>query len=491
MLNHNTELDGYDFISTVEPLRSVEISGLRGFSTPQIFSLAAPTGRTGSGLSIITGPNNSGKSTIIEALRSYNFRYGSPSFHQGMRNRTLNNISIKFNYDNLQHTIESIRPGSSETIANFGAGTKTIYCIPSRRHFSPYFGKHSQIWGRQEFLMITGDQNSQQQRQPTIPQFEMRLFDIDRNADKRQAFNEIVAKVIIGGVDWSLDQSETSQYLLRFSNANKAHSAEGVGEGITSIFAIVAGLYDSTPGDIIVIDEPELSLHPSYQKRLIKVLSDFAKDRQIVISTHSPYMIDVNAILNGGNICRVWERSHGSEIHSIDQAARSSLSKLAAPNRNNPHQFGFDARETFFLDDGIIVTEGQEDVVLLPVVFDQAGGAPAVEYFGWGAGGASNIEYVCSLLSSLGYEKVVGVLDNDKPLDLQNLKDSFGKFLFVALPAPDIRTKPPRKAVAEKIGLLDTSNVLRSDLTDPTREMLEKIKRYLAGTTHNIDDQMS
>lgn len=69
-----------------------------------------------------------------------------------------------------------------------------------------------------------------------------------------------------------------------------------MGEGIVSIFAIVDSLYDSKPGDVIVIDEPELSLHPALQKRVNNLLCRFASDRQIVVSTHSPYFIDLKAL---------------------------------------------------------------------------------------------------------------------------------------------------------------------------------------------------
>ena len=40
---------------------------------------------------------------------------------------------------------------------------------------------------------------------------------------------------------------------------------------------------------IIIIDEPELHLHPYLQEKLIQYLKDLSKDKQILLSTHSPY----------------------------------------------------------------------------------------------------------------------------------------------------------------------------------------------------------
>lgn len=44
---------------------------------------------------------------------------------------------------------------------------------------------------------------------------------------------------------------------------------------------------------VILIDEPELSLHPSWQNRVLKIYENFAKlnNCQIIIATHSPHII--------------------------------------------------------------------------------------------------------------------------------------------------------------------------------------------------------
>jgi AAA15 family ATPase/GTPase len=46
----------------------IDISGLRGFATNQRLELAIPNGKVGSGLTIVVGQNNAGKSTVTEAF---------------------------------------------------------------------------------------------------------------------------------------------------------------------------------------------------------------------------------------------------------------------------------------------------------------------------------------------------------------------------------------------------------------------------------------
>lgn len=51
--------------------------------------------------------------------------------------------------------------------------------------------------------------------------------------------------------------------------------------------------YAATPGELIVIDEPEMNLHPEAQAKMIEFLAMLVNaDLNILITTHSPYLID-------------------------------------------------------------------------------------------------------------------------------------------------------------------------------------------------------
>ena len=124
--------------------------------------------------------------------------------------------------------------------------------------------------------------------------------------------------------------------------------------------------------ELLVIDEPELSLHPQLQKRLLNEILNKTKDSQVVISTHSPNMLSLESIINGGNVARVFESSEGTLIREIDDRSRTFISSVTH-NINNPHIMGTDARACFFAEDNLIITEGQEDVVLYPVIMKSLG----------------------------------------------------------------------------------------------------------------------
>lgn len=451
-------------------LTRIEVLGYRGFRERGFLDLAIPNGKIGSGLTLLTGPNNAGKSCILECIRA---RQGneSVSFTTGSRNAYIGSVEIKYVVNGNEETIKSIAKGSSETVRNNIDTNFQTFVLQSRRAFNPYFSKSE--WSREQYQNGTGLPS---QRSSVLSGFEYRLFNTIKDPAK---FNSLLKEVLGYEPNWTIDKSDQGQHFLSFFNGDHTHSSDGMGEGIISIFSIVDSLYDSTPDSVIAIDEPELSLHPGLQKRLASLLSRFAKDRQIVVSTHSSYFVDLHALANGGQLARVITSEFGTHIHQLTLNSKRAIKKLSSSNLNNPHVFGLDAKELFFQEDRIILTEGQEDVLLYPKIAEQLGIELVGNFFGWGAGGAGNFTHLCQILRDLGFRKVAGLLDGDKTTELARLKKAFPNFYFDCIPAKDIRTKPARPSTGKVDGLLDIDMTVRPELTGTTKIKLESLFSHL------------
>nr|WP_321238757.1 AAA family ATPase [uncultured Tolumonas sp.] len=448
----------------------MEIHGYRGFREIGALDFSVPNGEMGSGLTILTGPNNAGKSCILECLRARSG--GEVSFTAGTRNGDIELVKVKYVVNGKDEILKSITKGSSETIKEGIDKNFHVFVLPSRRAFNPYFGKGA--WSREFYLEQSG---LPAQRSSLLTNFEYRLFNTIKNPEP---FNSILGEVLGFKPDWTIDRADQNgQYFLKFFNGKHSHSSDGMGEGIISVFSIVDSIYDSKPGDVVVIDEPELSLHPGLQKRVAALLRRYSKDRQIVVATHSPYFVDLRALGSGGHLARVTTTNSMTKIHQLSASAKESIRKLSEGNLYNPHVFGLDARELFFQDDKIILTEGQEDVLLYPRVAEQLNEAIAGNFFGWGVGGASNIAHLCRILADLGFVKVAGLLDGDKLAEADKLKKEFPTFHFACIPAKDIRTKPPRIAAEEVSGLLDEKMALRAEFVDAMKKMFAALSAHM------------
>jgi energy-coupling factor transporter ATP-binding protein EcfA2 len=462
----------------------ISVSGFRGFRQEAVLQLAMPNGQEGGGLTIAVGANNTGKSTVWESFDAVARKLKSDvSFSEGRRNRhSPDGVRIQATWaDGCGFVVASQNVNTSETTGIWlGEHEHTsieIVSVRSRRQFQPSFSKHA---NSQRDWMI-GAQDFSRQRQPDDG-FTGRLFDLHSNPAKKLQFDELMEEVIGHPFNWSIDLGEgqhgQSHYLKVNTGESVDHTSEGLGDGIISLLFILNALYDSEPETLLVFDEPELSLHPQLVKRLGRVFARYSKDRQIVVFTHSPLLVSWDDVAAGAEIARVFKKGPDSRIAQVPRATIEELAKARGGWRN-PHVLGQDATEALFLDDDIIVVEGQDDAGLLPRVFEQVGVPAHGTVFGWGAGGGDgNPRRIVSLLRGLGFEKVVTLLDADKAEEAKAIDAEFPEYFATTIPADDIRDKPANNSKG-KSGLLDDRGMqVNEEFIGATREVLERVSNY-------------
>lgn len=457
----------------------ISILGFRGFGDEQSLDISIPNGNIGSGLTVVVGPNNAGKSSIIEAIKAVSSRhYQSPSFTEGKRNKEAGDFVKVTLYDSNSNKLilKTVGEGGSESEfieEGFKRNSVNVFVIPSRRTFSPFFSKD--LWTREQFLQ---NDPIQSQRGSTYDNFFRRLFQILKN---QEPFNAILRKILSPLPEWTIDQSDSGSHYIKFNFGGNHHNSDGAGEGLLSIFTIVDALYDSKSGDIIVIDEPELSLHPSLQRKLAKVLLEYSSDRQIIISTHSPFFISWTALINGGSMARVIKEKSRTKIYQLPTDISDVIIGLTS-NLNNPHILGLDAKEIFFLDDNINIVEGQEDVIFLRKIIKHLQIPILGSFFGWGIGGATNLENILKLLSHLGFQKVACLLDNNMTELSKEISAKYTNYHFSILPTDDIRDKKAIKAKEPIIGLVSSSGSdFKEQYREPVSDILNQINNYHKG----------
>lgn len=455
-------------------IQQIEIKGFRGFEKTGRINLGIPDGKIGSGLTILLGPNNGGKSTIVEAFNALSKTEPS-SFSEGKRNKKAGDyisICIKNSLNEVKK-LHSIMAKESETEwenKDIEPDCGQIFVLPSRRSFNPYFDKG--LMEREQYITSFGLPRIRAQ---SIQTFHYRIFKIHQNRD---GFNKILKKILKPLPKWGIEQSDPhGEYYLKFNYRGQYHSSDGLGEGIISIFFIVDALYDSHPNNVIVIDEPELSLHPFLQKKLTNLFAEYSKDRQIILATHSPYFIDWEWILNGAKIIRVIKESKGIIVYQLGSKILSKIEGLIA-NLNNPHILGLDARSIFFLEDNVILVEGQEDVIFYKSFEDKLDISLKGEFFGWGVGGAGNMSIISEILDNLGFKKVAGILDKNKKEERKKLMREFPHYKFYIMPADNVRPKPETPAKHAVEGLVDREGNIKEKYKEEIIDVFREINSF-------------
>lgn len=113
-----------------------------------------------------------------------------------------------------------------------------------------------------------------------------------------------------------LQPFENAFFTIRKDDELKQILVKDLGSGIEIILTILLlkNIAGASNGKIIyLIDEPELHLHPKAQEKLLDLLLEEAKDKQIFISTHSPYMFK-GAIGAGAKLSIFKRNDEGIEV---------------------------------------------------------------------------------------------------------------------------------------------------------------------------------
>jgi AAA15 family ATPase/GTPase len=137
------------------------------------------------------------------------------------------------------------------------------------------------------------------QKQQAMPNIQQRLDetrDITSNAFLRQAIEMFKE---ISGHELSLNLIENwKPFSKAFLAINKPNNQQiplhMLGSGYEMIFSLLLAFHLSQQSRkqlICLIDEPELHLHPSLQRRFVDLLLEFSKTAQIILSTHSPLLV--------------------------------------------------------------------------------------------------------------------------------------------------------------------------------------------------------
>lgn len=476
-------------------IKRLTIKGLRGFSEKTDIYFSLPDNvNPGSGLTIMVGPNNSGKSTIIEAVHllssttdiipisSRNVKTDGKVLIEA--EDLIGNISSLQSTDNNGAFVQ--RRYNGEIISNFYNPMNT-FILSSKRNFSSTFNND----GPQNRENYKGNMsNSDYRSENNINNnFGGRLLEI---YNRREVFDKCLDKVLTPLPKWTIESMNSNNLYLEFAFDEIKHNSNGAGDGYINIFNIIDALYDSAENNVILIDEPEISLHPDLQRKLFSLLVEYSKDKQIIVSTHSPYFVDWKLFSNKAKIIRLKKEKSAIHLYELSEETRDGIKGIIA-DYQKPHILSLSANEIFFLNDDVILTEGQDDVICYKKIFEKYDFQTKASFFGWGAGGAQRVKQILNILKDLGYKKVFTILDNDQKDIIDDLKNEYKNYSFFAIATNDVRNKDRDKKIdflIKKIKQMEFDDNEKSKIIDLINSKFEnKVGLIKSMSTYEINEE--
>ena len=205
-------------------------------------------------LTFIVGPNGSGKTHLLKGLKE--------SFH------SYTNKKVRFISAGRLAPLEQYR----SKIDRYN------YNIDDAR-----LGDKSETNYRHEIESISGDLHTLYKRPDILIKVQERL---------RKLFKRDIK------IEW--DSGYLKVFFLRVGASNTYYSSAREASGLLHLVGILSALYDDEVG-VLLIDEPEVSLHPQLQAFLLKEItraagtpSEKGYKKIIVMATHSTEMIKIS-----------------------------------------------------------------------------------------------------------------------------------------------------------------------------------------------------
>lgn len=332
-------------------ISKVQIKNFKLFKTEDNFeidNLNIPDSENiGSGLTVVVGENGCGKSTIMEAIALTLLEYKADSFNINDMNdpnieteitiHADNTFKVKGTFPNTEFEAkgfkfvgktrerniknkllsltmteqfyisiddEKPKPGSPDlrvSVTN-SFGTKRyneldVLYLDKNRLYQTRAG----IYNSTRFDRIMDDFDFQYyKKNKNIENLNSILNDKIKKGLENKFLEEAINMFYdISGYNIKLDFIDN---YLPFKKANFVVETESnlqidlasLGSGYEMIFSLIYSYYMSKQNGkklIILIDEPELHLHPKLQEKFVNFVLEVSKDSQVILTTHSPLLI--------------------------------------------------------------------------------------------------------------------------------------------------------------------------------------------------------
>ena len=272
-------------------------------------------------LIVLAGVNGSGKTTILEAIKDF---FNNANVNYSNLEKSNVNLAVFFEdfeknkieeaekySDNFKHALweffntlrsyDYYRKDSNDYYQNqiakrFDIPPKIIY-VPAENKFEEIQTYSTTLLKKYEFINIINS-NVIKDIPSYIATRRNYLATIEEDLTMKEITNKVVDE--INGIFNILELdvklkgfSKDEKTMPIFENsAGEEFDINDLSSGEKQLFLRTLSIKMLEPkNSIILIDEPELSLHPKWQQRIIEVYKKIGKNNQIIVATHSPHIL--------------------------------------------------------------------------------------------------------------------------------------------------------------------------------------------------------
>lgn len=480
-------------------IRSIEIKNFKSFQDVTIL--------LNSDINIFTGKNNSGKTTVLEAIALWHECFtklirqaGRSTKNYNKGDYILGNTQEKYfpfyeihsvrspNFDDIFYERDKTKKieltallnnGNKDLVVSFQISVSGLNYVIELIDFNKYdfksFNNFFQnlpvpislyyaspvltIRARENFATLPQVKEAIQIRESSSI-LRNRLYSLyrnQRNLDLYRNFIDDLSYILFDNQEkiefyTNSDIQKDTQVILEFQIGKRGNKKDInlLGSGSLQIIEILLNLYDHvqiTDLNIILLDEPDSHIHRDIQKRLLEIITKFADRNQVIMTTHNESLIRHSDIRHLFHL----ENSFQGNYKPVDNNEISKLGlrfKGIYPSVTNPIISSLGNTNGLDFINGIesdrlIFVEGEDDARAISLLLQKSKSS------------ASSKKYVFWVLNGvnhifndiLSYKTVFSVIKNQRTLWEKSVLIFDRDFLN------DAHYQAIAKAMKEKLGL--------------------------------------
>ena len=126
------------------------------------------------------------------------------------------------------------------------------------------------------------------------------LRSICENEEKKRTFSNLLKDLLPFVDDLSTDKFSDKSLLFKLKEkyfSDTYFPASFISDGTVNVSALLTALYFEKKS-VTIIEEPERNIHPSLISRIVDMMKDASKKKQIIITTHNPEIVKYAGLEN-------------------------------------------------------------------------------------------------------------------------------------------------------------------------------------------------
>lgn len=264
-------------------------------------------------VNVIAGINGTGKTSLLEAIA---IGFGSTSLPENIQlildaetkkklRNNLKNIQLTLDAETEKKRLKNnnLKEIAEDLEKRRGQGPKIIYIAS---YLIYQFKPVTQLETEYQFINQLDPEeilgNAEYYIREYIIAHERNSYESDPLKRTREAvdeFNQYFQEANLLTKLHDLDRKHFNRPIFKQENHDTLVSIRYLSDGERQLYGLIVAMMILNPVDsIILIDEPELALHPAWQQVIMSIYTKIGQNNQFIVATHSPQIIARTSIKN-------------------------------------------------------------------------------------------------------------------------------------------------------------------------------------------------